>query len=144
MSCEMIKIQSELLEGDALRWAVMKAEGLVLQPIFKEGQFLSWFTPDDGMPWGPSLTAYDTDWNQTGRLILKYKIGIGEVQIRAGKAQDDQWAAHPKRLNEPTNWSFAADPRVAVCKAVVIEVLGAMVEIPAFLAPGLQRPLRSV
>ena len=48
MSCEMIKIQSELLEGDALRWAVMKAEGLELHPIFKEGQFSVWFTPDDG------------------------------------------------------------------------------------------------
>lgn len=137
MSCEMIKIQSELLEGDALRWAVMMAEGLELHPILKEGQFLSWFTPDDGMPWGPTLTAYDTDWNQTGRLILKYKIGIGEVQ-------NDQWAAYPKRVNEPTNWSFAADPRIAVCKAVVIEVLGAVVEIPAFLTPGLQRALRSV
>lgn len=144
MNCEMIKIQSELLHGDALRWAVMKAEGVELQPIFKEGEFAVWFTPDDGMPWGPTLTAYDSDWNQTGRLILKYKIGIGEVTIGAGGVKDDQWAAYPKRSNEPTNWSFAADPRIAVCKAVVIEVLGAVIEIPAFLAPGLQRPLRSV
>lgn len=144
MSCEMVKIQSELLEGDALRWAVMKAEGVELHPVFKEGKFLAWLTPDDGMPWGPTMVAYDSDWNQTGKLILKYKIGIGEVTIRSGQGLEDQWASYPKRRNEPTNWSYAADPRIAVCKAVVIDVLGAVIEIPAILAQGLQRGLHSV
>ena len=144
MSCEMVKIASELLAGESLLWAVMKAEGVELHPAFKDGRFLNWFTPNDGMRWGPALTAFDSDWNLTGRLILKYKIGIGEVTRATGEVQDEKWAAYPKRSNEPTNWSFAGDPRIAVCKAVVIEVLGAVVEIPEFLVSGLQRPLRSV
>ncbi|WP_338924777.1 hypothetical protein V0M98_34725 (plasmid) [Pseudomonas silesiensis] len=132
---DMVKVHTEALTGDALNWAVMKTEGVVLAPVFKDGVFQSWMTADDHMPWPKGLDDFGADWNLMKRLVLKHEIGFGKVM-------GNRWAASPLRRNEPTNWSYDDDPGIAVCRAAVTEALGPLVEVPAFLvdkpAPGLR------
>lgn len=131
------KVQTETLAGEALNWAVMKSEGLELTPIFKDDVFLAWITPDDGMPWGGPVWDFASDWNLMKRLVLKHDIGFGKIR-------GNRWAAHPMRSNEPTNWSLADDPAVAVCRAAVIETLGPWVEVPTFLVEQPAQGLKSI
>jgi hypothetical protein len=131
------KVQTETLAGEALNWAVMKSEGLELTAVFKDGFFHAWITADDGMPWGEKLWDFAGDWNRMKLLVLKHGIGFGKIR-------GDRWAAHPMRSNEPTNWSYADDPAVAVCRAAVTEVLGAWVEVPTCLAEQSAQGLKGV
>jgi hypothetical protein len=135
---EKTKVQTETLAGDALNWAVMKSEGLELTPVFKDGVFHAWYIADAGMPRARSeLQDFAGDWNLMKRLVLKHGIGFG-------KFRGERWAAHPMRANEPTNWSYADDPAVAVCRAAVVETLGPWVEVPSFLVDQPAQGLTSV
>ncbi|WP_274644353.1 hypothetical protein [Pseudomonas serbica] len=132
------KVLTETLAGEALNWAVMKSEGVELTPVFKESGFHAWYIADAGMPRARGeLQDFAGDWNLMKGLVLKHDIGFGKIR-------GNRWAAHPMRSNEPTNWSYADDPAVAVCRAAVIETLGTWVEVPTFLVEQPVQGLKSV
>lgn len=122
----MIKVETQALSGDALNWAVMKSEGVELLPIIKDGEFKGWLTADDKMPWLGKISDFVNDWNLVKRLVIKYVLSLS-------RAQDGRWMASPERIDEPTTWSYAADPGAAFCKAVVTLVLGDIIEVPVTL-----------
>lgn len=136
MTTNLVKVKTATLEGDALRWAVTKCEGVTLSPAIKDSVFQNWwFSPDDGIPWGNTLNPWDSDWSLTGKLILKYKVGV----LDCG---NDGWAAYLGQKPEVAGQSLG-DPRIAICRAVVTHVLGEFAEVPAIFAqpgfPGVDR-----
>lgn len=128
---EFVEVNTRELSGAALDWAVAKAIGAFRGEYrFSENGPLdqAWIFPD-GVPCKASTGKFNpsTNWQQTGPLIEKIKIGFGPV--RGG------WVAHPHRPNAPTEWLTADEPLVAICRAIVADKLGMAVSIPKELMP---------
>lgn len=121
---DLIEVKTAELNGEALAWAVAKAEGL--EPRLESPQYGNgWrvFVRYQG-----EATVHtkrynpQEDWALCGPLKIKHRIG--HVPIRGG------WVAHPSRPNEPTDWLEAAEPLTAICRAVVVKITGWAVQVP--------------
>ncbi len=123
---DLIEVKTADLVGEALGWAVGKAEGLNLELV----------PPQYGNPWrvfaryqGQAIEytkRYNPweDWALAGPLVLKHKLSI-DPRRNAGT-----WDAYSDR------WVNACEtPQTAVCLAVVIATLGHTVQVPKELMP---------
>lgn len=115
-----IEVQTSELIGAALDWAVAAAEGVsvaLCPPAYGNGWRVRHELIHSQAKYSPS-----TDWAQAGPIIEQKQVGFGPVR--------DGWAAHLDRADEPTDWHHAAEPLVAICRAVVAHKHGATVDIP--------------
>jgi hypothetical protein len=127
---EMVSMRTSKLTGPALRYAVASAEGLADQLRWcwlEDGPGIQNMWTDDHGCWDP------LDWEIGGPLIEKYHV----------------WLSAPVKDVEPFGWDAeiygddgapTADQDgcetvlLAVCRAVVMSKLGAVVQIPADIA----------
>lgn len=128
---DLIEVKTADLVGEALGWAVGKAEGLDV--------FLA--PPEYGNPWRvfaryrATVTEYTKrfnpweDWALGGPLIEKYKLDLGApMEMKLGP-----WTAN-------TEWGHPSGQKggtalVASCRAVVAAKLGDTVQVPKELMP---------
>ena len=125
---ELIEVKTADLAGEALGWAVGKAEG---QDVFL-------VQPQYGNPWRvfaryrASATEYDKrynpweDWALGGKLIEKYRVGFG--------LYSDYFFA-VTGLDDPPGDSEGSTHMVAACRAIVAAKLGDTVQVPKELMP---------
>jgi hypothetical protein len=127
---EMVSMRTSKLTGPALRYAVASAEGLLEQLRWcwlEDGAGIQNMWTDDHGCWDP------LGWEIGGPLIEKYHV----------------WLSAPVKDVEPVGWDAeiygddgapTADQDgcetvlLAVCRAVVMSKLGAVVQIPADIA----------
>lgn len=125
---DLIEVKTGDLVGEALAWAVAKAEGLdvLLEP------------PQYGNPWrvfvrrtGEATTRLDRynpqeDWSVGGPLIDQYRIGFGLYP-------DAYFAC--TGLNYDAGDGSGSAHLTAACRAIVCAKLGDAVQVPKELMP---------
>ena len=118
---DLIEVKTAELAGEALAWAVAKAEGL--EPKLEAPHYGNGWRVFCNTTFGNSKRYNPLeDWALGGPLKIKHRIGDGPV--RGG------WVAHPSRPNEPTDWLEAAEPLTAICRAIVVKISGWAVQVP--------------
>lgn len=117
-----MKVETSQMTGPALRWAVAKCEGVLLN-----GEVLFLF---DGTGGGYN---YDTDWSQAGPIIERKKIRVSPNMGGSWSAQIRHTTSHPL-VSHPilAGWTNKAGPTplVAAMRCYVASKLGDEVEIP--------------
>jgi hypothetical protein len=139
---EFVEMQSALLGGSPLDYAVAKAEGFELRRL-KHDFRLSLNGADAGFLrkksqgfkvnrpgyWQPSL-----DWNQGGPLIDKHRISF----VTNGTGPSDEQGNEPiVAIAGGLNWKACEGKThlIAACRAVVAAKLGDTVSVPKELLP---------
>ncbi|MBK5008438.1 DUF2591 domain-containing protein [Pseudomonas sp. S60] len=123
---DLIEVKTAELSGEALAWAVAKAEGL--EPRLESPHYGNGWRVFCDTTFGNSKRYNpQEDWALGGPLKLKHRIGDGPIH--------GGWVAHPSRPNEPTDWLEAAEPLTAICRAVVVKITGWAVQVPKELMP---------
>lgn len=139
----MVEVNSQVLTGKALDWAVAQAEGItqfVMGNDWPGNSVVDEATEIDRVvicnllgrlvvtrgswsgEWNPS-----TNWSQGGPMIDKYAV---QLQLTSGG-----WHAQTD-LRQGTSYyaeAFCSCPLIAMCRAIVIAKLGQKVLIPAIL-----------
>ncbi|MBV4490913.1 DUF2591 domain-containing protein [Pseudomonas oryzicola] len=129
---DLIEVRVSNLVGEALGWAVGKAEGLDLQ-LAPPGY--------NGVPWrvfaryqGQAIEHTKRfnpweDWALGGPLIDKYKLDLGApLENKSGPWNANTEWGHPLGQKGET-------ALVAVCRAIVAHMLGDTVQVPKELMP---------
>ena len=130
---DLIEVKTADLVGEALGWAVGKAEGLNLELV----------PPQYGNPWrvfaryqGQAIEhtkRYNPweDWALGGGLIEKYA-----AMVRGFPNQMYQTLAIARvRISGALAWRSGKTPLVALCRAIVSAKLGDTVQVPKELMP---------
>lgn len=120
---ELVKVETSALAGEALNWAVGKAEGLdvwvapaVLQVLPRA------FVTMQGVIAYQQRYDPSGDWGQGGPLIDKH---ILQVKFYVNEQPDTRW-----RAETHDGWGEGPTPLVAACRAILADVLGETVEVP--------------
>lgn len=117
---DLIEVRTADLAGEALGWAVGKAEGLDLQLVPPGYNGVPWrvFAQYQGQaikhtkrynPW--------EDWALAGALVDKYRVCL-DFKCGLWSALGDEWVAG------------CHTPPIAICRAVVTTKLGDTVQVP--------------
>ncbi|MBA6118925.1 MULTISPECIES: DUF2591 domain-containing protein [Pseudomonas] len=130
---DLIEVKTADLVGEALGWAVGKAEGLNLELV----------PPQYGNPWrvfaryqGQAIEhtkRYNPweDWALGGELIEKYA-----AMVRGFPNQMYQTLAIARvRISGALAWRSGKTPLIALCRAIVAAKLGDTVQAPKELMP---------
>ena len=123
-------VKTAELTGEALNWAVGKADGLALQiqpPQYGIGARVFVESPSGLARYRPTV-----DWGQCGPLIEKFKVWVSPP---VGEGMDeDGWDAtiYEDGFKVSQVWG-APDARTAICRAVVAAVSGEAVDVPGEL-----------
>lgn len=130
---DLIEVKTADLTGEALGWAVGKAEGLNLELV----------PPQYGNPWrvfaryqGQAIEhtkRYNPweDWALGGELIEKYA-----AMVRGFPNQMYQTMAIARvRISGALAWRSGKTPLIALCRAIVAAKLGDTVQVPKELMP---------
>ena len=122
----MPKIKTIELAGAALDWAVLIADGK--KPVVtKAGIILNdWHSSGFCRP--------SKDWNQCGCYIKKYRIMVSpSLDIQTERVL--HWvASFETYINRAYQMGWLGEtPEIAICRAVVGNLLGAEVDVPAEL-----------
>lgn len=123
---ELVEMKTSDLEGEALNWAVAKAEGVAVQ-LVRGGRYGQ---PDSrwvvsGVGWViDARFNWAADWALTGPLIDKYKMGFGVYS-------DAYFAV--VGVNELSGAENGLTHLVAACRAIVFAKLGDTILIPTEL-----------
>lgn len=130
---DLIEVKTADLVGEALGWAVGKAEGLNLELV----------PPQYGNPWrvfaryqGQAIEhtkRYNPweDWALGGELIEKYV-----AMVRGFPNQMYQTLAIARvRISGALAWRSGKTPLIALCRAIVAAKLGDTVQAPKELMP---------
>lgn len=126
---DLIELKTADLVGEALAWAVAKAERLdvhVAKPHY--GAPARVFVNYRGEA-TERCERYNPQesWALGGPLKIKHQIGDGPAL--------GGWTAYPSRPNEPTDWLMGPSPLVAICRAVITKITGNTVQVPKELMP---------
>lgn len=125
---ELIEVKVAVLAGEALGWAVGKAEGLELELV----------GPAYNNPWRVFARYRATvterterynpweNWALGGQLIQKYRVGFGLYS-------DSFFAV--TGLNEVPGDADGSTHLIAACRAIVAAKLGDTVQVPKELMP---------
>lgn len=116
-------VKTAELTGEALNWAAGKADGLALQiqpPQYGIGARVFVESPSGLARYRPTV-----DWGQCGPLIDKHAIGLCGDSSEA-------WRAYTAP-EDVEYQGVAADPRTAICRAVVAALSGEAVDVPGEL-----------
>lgn len=130
---DLIEVKTADLAGEALGWAVGKAEGLdlILEPpqygnpwrVFARYQGQATERTKRFSPW--------EDWALGGGLIEKYA-----AMVRGFPNQMYQSLAIARvRINGNLAWRSGQTPLIALCRAIVSAKLGDIVQVPKELMP---------
>ncbi len=121
---DLIEVKTADLVGEALGWAVGKAEGLEV--------FLA--PPEYGNPWrvfaryqGEAIVhtkRYNPweDWALAGNLLDKHRVCL-DFKCGLWSALGDEWVVG------------CHTPTIAICRAIVAAKLGEFVQVPRELMP---------
>ncbi|MCX2816462.1 MULTISPECIES: phage protein NinX family protein [unclassified Pseudomonas] len=126
---DLIEVKSCDLQGEALGWAVGKAEGLdlYLEPPGYNGVPWRVFTRHRGEAI-EHIKRYNPweDWALGGLLIQKYRVGFGLYS-------DSFFAV--TGLDDIPGDADGSTHLIAACRAVVTATLGDTVQVPKELCP---------
>lgn len=124
-------VKTAELTGEALNWAVGKADGLALQiqpPQYGIGARVFEETPSGLARYRPTV-----DWGQCGLLIDKHAVDLDDaVEVEAF----DLGHRRTAYVVNSEGWRVsksAPDARTAICRAVVAAVSGEAVDVPGEL-----------
>ena len=123
----MPTIKTVEMSGAALDWAVLVAEGRNPE-VTEEGMI---FLNDEHFL---GVCRPSTDWNQSGRYIKKYRIMVSpSLDIQTERVL--HWVAgFVTYINRAYQVGWLGEtPEIAICRAVVGNLLGAEVDVPAEL-----------
>lgn len=135
-----VEVKTSELIGEALNWAVAKAQGWVNYPDDSIEQGSLWHTDPARLVFGTThrVATYkpSTSWAQCGPLILEYQPAlIPEAHDGAeGTEYSEKWYANiyynggDEYTTEP-----CLTPLIAACRAIVATVFGDTVSVPAEL-----------
>ena len=122
----LVTVQTASLEGEALNWAVGKADGRWLQVMPAQ-----YGVPCRVFIETPSgLTRYRpvVEWAQAGELLEKHRVDVshddGTVYADVASGSRPEFGTSD-RANE-----YSRAPRTAICRAVVAAVSGSAVDVP--------------
>ncbi len=134
---DLIEVKTADLAGEALGWAVAKAEGL--NPRLEPPQY--------GNPWRVfcDTTFGNTkrykpweDWSIGGPLIVKYQIAaIPEAhEGPEGTEMSERWRASVYyKTGEHYGTDYCSSVLIAACQALVATEFGDTVQVPKELMP---------
>ena len=137
---DLIEVKTADLTGEALGWAVGKAEGLDL--------FMA--APEYGNPWRVFARYRATvterterynpweDWALGGPLAVRYQVSlIPEAhEVHEGAEMSERWRASVfYKAGEHYGTDYFTDALVATCQAVVATEFGDTVQVPKELMP---------
>lgn len=132
-----MKIKTSELSGDALDWAVAKADE---RRVEYDYQYTDDKKLDGWWQLGPNhwqpLNKYSTDWSKGGPIIRRERISImAPVVRRIGKEKQalpvDYWRAMIRAdENEPATHGKGATELIAAMRCYVASKLGDTVDIP--------------
>lgn len=127
-----MRVSSRDLVGPALDWAVASAVGIQVCLLAEDNPEEKWQVQRNGYPHGPYWPSQD--WAQGGPIIQAERISIfceaGESASFAScniEEGSNHWYV-PFRVYGDTSL-------IAACRAIVIDKLGDIVEIPQELTP---------
>ncbi|HKS11839.1 MAG TPA: phage protein NinX family protein [Pseudomonas sp.] len=137
---ELIKVATEDLVGEALAWAVAKAEGLdvLLEP------------PQYGNPWrvfvrrvGEATIRIERynpqeDWGLSGPLAVKYQVSLIPEAHEGpdGTEMSERWRASVYyKAGEHYGTDYCGTALIAACQAIVATEFGDTVQVPKELMP---------
>ena len=119
---EFVEVKTQDLSGEALDWAVSRAEGLEISlsgahpHAVVDGRLVGNYAPS-------------SKWDQGGPLIEKYKLDIGApLENKNGPWNAATEWGHPMGYKGDT-------PLIAACRAIVASVFGETVSVPKELQP---------
>ncbi len=123
---DLIEVKTADLAGEALGWAVGKAEGLelfLIPPQYNNSWLVFARYQATATEHSKRYNPHE-DWAIAGPLVSKHKLSI-DPRRNAGT-----WDAYSDR------WVNACEtPQTAVCLAVVLATLGHTVQVPKELMP---------
>ncbi|PIK75001.1 DUF2591 domain-containing protein [Pseudomonas sp. 382] len=131
----LIRVKTADLSGEALGWAVGKAEGLDLQ-LAPPGY--------NGVPWrvfalyqGQSIEhtkRYNPweDWALGGPIIDRLRVDLSSPPV-IDTNNENGWQARPD--DGMTFWHSGGTALIAACRAIVAAKLGDTVQVPKELIP---------
>lgn len=128
---DLVEVEVALLEGEALNWAVAKAEGLyafVADPVYMNPHRV--FVARQHAQ--PLRYQPCEDWAIGGPLIHKYGCDLNCI------AAANAWEASCWDDALPCPWLHNEEgqsPLIAACRAIVRAKLGKIVQIPRELLP---------
>lgn len=135
MMTDMIEVKTADLAGEALGWAVGKAEGLELElagpsgyitfyrVFYRRGGKTSWVF-ERFNPW--------ENWALGGPLIDRLRIGLSAPPA-IDLNNEIGWQARPD--DGMTFWHSGTTALIATCRAIVAAKLGDTVQVPKELRP---------
>ena len=118
---DLIELRVSNLVGQALDWAVAKAESV---PVFNDHQGWVRKLPDDTSAWRPSC-----NWSQGGPLLDKHR---GGAQHNPALTVDASYSGGPACAGI---WCYGPTALVAFCRGLVNHKLGDTVQVPKELMP---------
>lgn len=122
---DVIKVETSVLIGEALDWAVMKCEGWIYEPTsarpayYRQHVGLANFYKARALP-------FSSDWSHGGPIIDRKKISIIEY--------DGVWKARKENEGTPDSIGSGPTPLIAAMRCRVASKLGDAIEIPKELA----------
>lgn len=132
---EFVEVRTSELAGQALDWAVAKAEGMTAHVAIDGNIYASaacWIRDRRFCAPGASeVFKPSTDWTQGGPLLDKYDIALN------GGLADGEMVIYAtlRAVADNSPFATAAGPTrlIAVCRAIVAAKLGDVVQVPAEL-----------
>ncbi|MCS3467109.1 hypothetical protein M2401_000830 [Pseudomonas sp. JUb42] len=128
---ELIEVKVSDLCGEALNWAVGKADG---QPVYVEDPHYG--NPSRVLVRGKRPGCFlaehrrfnpVVDWSVTGPLIEKHLVDLHYPHGLPGRGW---WAQAGTHSQESPLAAMDATPLIASCRAIVASVLGPVVSVP--------------
>jgi hypothetical protein len=130
---DLIEVKTAELAGEALGWAVGKAEGLELNlaaPIYGNGWRVFVTYRGEVIEHTNRFNPWE-DWALGGALIEKYA-----AMVRGFPNQMYETLAIARvRISGVLAWRSGQTPLIALCRAIVATKLGDTVQVPKELMP---------
>lgn len=124
---DLFEVETMLLKGPALDWAVAIALGWKAEGTVEEYGYQRWLDTEGVLRC--SAFSPSTDWNQCGPLLYRFKV----------------WLSPPADDEHPIGWDAeiydidgregakaigCETPQIAVCRAIAAVLLGEAVMVP--------------
>lgn len=128
---DMIEVKTADLAGEALAWAVAKAEGLdvrVAKPHYGAPTRVFALYRGEAIERCDRFNPHES-WALGGPLVEKYKLDLGApMETKLGPWNANTEWGHPLGMKGET-------PLIASCRAIVAARLGNPVQVPKELMP---------